>query len=505
MTDLKGASCFMSEHDKKLRKQNKVLTDIHENEATIKKRVGIGQSFDVGVRKLHILDKEVQFYFVNGLCDIQYIIEILKELMFMDATSRKRQNVREQIENHLTHVQVEYTDSLDDAITEMLSGLIFILIEDESEAMVIDVRSYPGRGPEEPDTERVVRGSRDGFTENIIENTALTRRRIRDERLRNEMTQVGRRSKTDICISYIDGIVDPALVKIIKKELDAIDIDSVSMADKVIEEFVVKQGANPFPMVRYTERPDVAATHLFEGHVILFVDASPSVIILPTTLFHHVQHAEEYRQAPIVGTYIRWVRFSGMFFSLFILPLWLLVVNDPSLLPDNLSFIGPEDESNVPIFLQIVFAELGIELLRMAAIHTPSPLATALGLVAALLIGEVAIEVGLFVPEVILYVAVGAIGMFATPSYELGVALKIMRLALLFSVVFFNVPGLVITSAIFLILLAKKKALNAPYLWPFLPFYPKAALDILFRQAVPVKRIRPSVVHPQDKVKQRRT
>jgi stage V sporulation protein AF len=479
------------------------VTDIHENERRIIERVGIGESFDVGIRKIHVLDKEVQFYFVNGLCDIEYIIELLKELMFLDATERKRTNkVREQIENRLTHVQVEYADTLDTAIKQMLSGLIFILIEGEAEAIVIDVRSYPGRGPEEPDTERVVRGSRDGYTENIIENTALTRRRIRDERLRNEMMQVGRRSKTDICLSYIKGVADPDLVNIVRKELEAIDIDGLTMADKVVEEFVVKQGINPFPMVRYTERPDVAATHLLEGHVILFVDTSPSIIVFPATFFHHVQHAEEYRQAPIVGTFFRWVRFSGMIFALFILPLWLLMVLEPSLIPEQLHYIGPEETTNVPIFAQMVFAELGIELLRMAAIHTPSPLATALGLVAALLIGEIAIEVGLLVPEVILYVAFAAIGMFATPSYEMAIALKILRIAVLIAVALFKVPGFVIATTVFFILIARTKPLNAPYLWPFLPFYPKAFWDILIRQPIPLKRRRPSIVKPKDPIKQ---
>ncbi|TMW73670.1 spore germination protein [Alteribacter natronophilus] len=493
----------MAENHQDLTKVDHPLSyDLKENEERMKKRVGIGKSFDVGVRKLNILDKEVQIYFVNGLCDTQYIIEILRELMLIETVDRKKRNVREQIENHFAHVQVENVKTLDEAITQMLSGLISIFIEGENEAVIIDTRMYPGRGPEEPDLEKVVRGSRDGYTENIIENTALTRRRIRDERLRNEILQVGRRSKTDISLCYIEGIVEKDLVDVVKKELEAIDIDSLTMSDKVVEEFIVKQGNNPFPLVRYTERPDVAATHILEGHLVIIVDASPSAIILPTTLFHHVQHAEEYRQAPFIGTFLRWVRFTGMLFSLFILPFWLLMVVQPDLLPEGFDYIGPDETTNVPIFVQIILAELGIELLRMAAIHTPSPLATALGLVAALLIGEIAIEVGLFVPEVILYVAVGAIGMFATPSYELSVAMRVMRLGLLVAVVLFKVPGFMIATTVLILALAGIRSLNVPYLWPFLPFYPKAFFDIVIRRAVPAKMKRPAAVHPQDSVKQ---
>ncbi|WP_017728149.1 spore germination protein [Halalkalibacterium ligniniphilum] len=484
------------------KQEETISDDIHINEKKLAERLGIGKSFDVGVRKLPVLGREIQLYYVTGLTDNNYIIELLKELMDLDARGRKTDDVKQAIKNHLTHVQVEETSSMEIAITKMLSGLIFILVEGENEAFIIDVRMYPTRSPEEPDTERVVRGSRDGYTENIIINTALTRRRIRDERLRHEIMQVGVRSKTDICISYVDGIADPSLIKIIKKELSSINIDGITMTDKIVEEYLVKQGTNPFPLVRYTERPDVAATHLLEGHVVIIVDTSPSVIIAPTTLFHHVQHAEEYRQSVAIGTFLRWVRFTGILFSLFILPFWLLMVIQPSLLPSALEYIGPNKTNNIPIFVQIILAELGIELLRMAAIHTPSPLATALGLVAALLIGEIAIEVGLFTSEVILYVALGAIGMFATPSYELGVAMRVVRLILITLVALFKVPGFVVGTMLLILFLVRTKTFNKPYLWPFIPFDPPAIWQIFIRASVPTLRWRPSIVHPQDPIRQ---
>jgi len=383
-----------------------------------------------------------------------------------------------------------------------LSGLIVILLEGETSGFIVDVRSYPGRQPQEPDTEKVVRGARDGYVENIIVNTALTRRRIRDERLRFEIIQVGERSKTDVCIAYIKDVADPGLVELVKKEIQQIKIDGLTMGDKTIEEFLVKQGYNPYPLVRYTERPDVAATHLLEGHVIIMVDTSPSVIITPTTFFHHVQHAEEYRQNPAVGTFVRWVRFLGILASLFLLPLWVLFVLDPSLLPEKLSYIGPNKHTNIPVIVQIFIADFGIEFLRMAAIHTPTPLSTAMGLIAAVLIGQIAIDVGLFVPEVILYVAVAAIGSFATPSYELSIANKIARLALALAVAVFKVPGLVIGTTVYLIWLVRIRSLNTPYLWPFIPFDPAAFLQILVRRSVAGTTVRPSIVHPQNQQKQ---
>ncbi|WP_440895778.1 spore germination protein [Amphibacillus sp. Q70] len=477
------------------------INQIKRVENYMRDHLGIGESFDVDFREVIILGKKVQLYYVNGLCESLIITELLKSLVDINDYKHDEKKVVSLVRNHLVSEQLEETKDIDKAITDMLSGLIIVFIEDYDQIMIVDVRAYPGRTPEEPDTERVIRGSRDGYTENIIQNTGLTRRRVRDPRLRNEMLQVGDRSKTDVCLSYIKDIADPELIKIIKKELKAINTDGLSMADKALEEYIVHQGFNPFPIVRYTERPDVVASHLFEGHVIVMVDTSPSMIITPTTLFHHVQHAEEYRQAPASGTFVRWVRFFGIFISIFLLPFWYLLSIEPDLLPEALSFIGPnEGIGNVPLFLQILLADMGVELLRMAAIHTPTPLSTAMGLIAAILIGEIAIEAGLFTEEVILYVSFAAIGSYATPSYELSVANKLVRVFIIISTFAFGLPGFMIGSTIYILALTSVKSFNTPYLWPFIPFNVKALLQILVRYSVPAKETRPSITHPKQKV-----
>ncbi|MFS0822883.1 spore germination protein [Bacillus sp. 1P02SD] len=480
-----------------------ISPDIVKNDKFFESRIGLGTTnFDIGVRKFKILNKEVHLYFLNGLCDTAFIVQILEELVNINDNEKNSYRAFNIIENRLVHQQVSTIKNLDEAVDTILSGLILFLVEGEDSGLAVDVRSYPGRTPQEPDTEKVIRGARDGYVENIIVNCALTRRRIRDERLRNEIMQVGERSKTDICISYIQDVANPDLVKLIKNEMSKINVDGLTMADKTIEEFLVHQGYNPYPLVRYTERPDVAATHLLEGHVVIMVDTSPSVIITPTTMFHHVQHAEEYRQAPTVGTLLRWTRFIGIIASIFLLPLWFLLVLEPDMIPKAIDYIGPNEKSNIPIVIQIFLADMGIEFLRMAAIHTPTPLSTAMGLIAAALIGQIAIDVGLFGPEVILYVAIAAVGTFATPSYELSAANKIARLFLLVLVAIFKVPGFVIGCTIYFLFLANIRSLNTPYLWPFLPFNAKALLQIVIRTSVPGAKLRPSIVHPQKPFKQ---
>lgn len=471
---------------------------LSDNENYLKQTVGIGVTFDVGLRKFDFLGTKIGLLYVNGLCDSNLIIHILDEVIDTNDVESQRDNVTAILENRLIHQQVSKVKTMEEVLSSALSGLIIIFVEGEEEAFVIDVRSYPGRTPAEPDTEKVVRGARDGFVENIVMNTGLIRRRIRDSRLRHEIIKVGERSKTDICISYIQDVADPDLVRIIKQELTNIKIDGLTMADKAVEEFLVKQSINPYPLVRYTERPDVAANHILEGHVLIIVDTSPSVMITPTTFFHHVQHAEEFRQNPAVGTFLRWVRFIGIFFSLFLLPFWLAFVFDPNLLPENLGFIGPNKTTNLPTFLQIILAEVGLEFLRMASIHTPTALSTSLGLIAAVLVGQIAIEVGLFVPEVILYSAISVIGTYATPSYELGLANKIAKIFIILLTAWLHEMGFIIGVTLLILFLVSIKSLQTPYLWPFLPFDGGALMKILIRPTISSMRARPSIVHPQN-------
>ena len=368
---------------------------------------------------------------------------------------------------------------------------------------MIDARTYPSRNPEEAEIERVVRGSRDGFTETIVFNTALLRRRVRDPKLRIKMMRVGRRSKSDVCLCYIKDIADPDLVATISSKIEAIEIDAVPMAEKAIEELIVPGNWwNPFPRVRYTERPDVAAAHLFEGHVLVMVDTSPSVIIAPATYFHHIQHAEEYRQNPVVGSYIRGVRFLAVMASIIITPLWMLFALSPELLPDFLEFIGPKKIGQVPVFIQFIIAELSLDLIRMAAIHTPSPLATALGVIAALLIGDIAVNIGLFAPEIILYTAVVAVGSYCTPSYEMAMANRLVRFFILLATGFFKLPGLIISSILSLLLVAFTRSFDVPYLWPLIPFNYRAFKSIIIRSPVPIQNLRPEVLHPRDRRRQ---
>ena len=301
-----------------------IYPKIEDNIDYFRRELGIGISFDVILREFNIGRKKVAFIFLDGFANGEVIIYIMQTLL--DA--KQEDNVPNPLEKItaklLPYGEITLVDNLEEAVNEVLGGPLVFLIDGEKKIIILDIRQYPSRQPDEPDIEKITRGSRDGFVETLLFNVALIRRRLRDPKLRVEAITIGSRSLSDVALLYIEDIINPAILEEIRSRLLKIDVDGLQMAEKTVEEFITGDFWNPFPEVRYTERPDVAAVHLLEGHVCIIVDTSPSVMIAPVTYFHHIQHAEEFRHNPIVGVYIRWVRLLGIFISIFLVPLWLL-------------------------------------------------------------------------------------------------------------------------------------------------------------------------------------
>lgn len=477
--------------------------DFKENREILNSIMKIGSSYDVFCHDFSFAGKNGSVYFMQGFIKddiLMFLLRLLADVRREDLTPNWFEKLCKQ---YLSYVQLSTTDEFEKIVTFVMMGMVAIIVEGEAKAIVLDLRTYPARMPQEPELEKVVRGSRDGFTETLVFNTVLIRRRVRDPKLRMEVMQAGRRSKSDICISYIEDIANPELVETVKKLIKAVDIDGLAMAEKALEELITPGSYwNPYPKVRYTERPDVAAEQLFEGYILVIVDTSPSVMILPTTLFHHLQHAEEYRQSPTVGVYLRVIRFIAVLASVLLIPLWLLAAIEPSLLPASLKFIGPKQPAKLNVFTQLLIGEFAIDLVRMAAIHIPSPMAASLGVIAALLMGEAATKMGLFVPEVVILLAIVATASFATPSYELSMANRLTRLFLILLVGFFKLPGLLIGILIVFFYLAFTKSFGVPYLYPLIPLDPKELFNAIIREPISMRNVRPGILKTLNKIRQ---
>lgn len=476
---------------------------LEENLEVLGKELGEGESFDVLVRRFRIAGRDAALLFLDGFAKDLVMRGVMEFLLETERSDVVPHVIQDLMEERLTFIEAETVSVLRDVVNQVLAGPLALLIDGERDAIIVDAREYPSRNPEEPDLERVLRGSRDGFVETIVFNTALIRRRVRDPSLRAETFQVGKRSRTDVCVVYLKSLANLELVDEVKRRIRRIEIDGIPMAEKTVEEFIVDKYHwwNPFPVVRYTERPDVAAVHLFEGHVLVIVDTSPSVMVLPATMFHHVQHAEEFRENVLIGVYVRWVRLLGMLFAWLGTPLWLLLATQPELLPRALRFIGAQEPGRVPLGLQFIVAEVAVDLIRIALIHTPNALATSLGFIGALLLGEMAIEIGLFAAETVIYVAVAAIGTFATPSMEFAQAVRVFRLLFVTLVFLAGPAGLAAGVLLNVLILLKTRSFGVPYTWPLLPLDLAALRSVLVRLPVPVQRARFQILQPKDRTR----
>lgn len=474
---------------------------IEDNRAYIESELGFGKSYDVIIKDVSLDGKEAFLAAIDGFFQGQILNDVIRFLMGLHREDLGPVTVERLMARRISYIEGERTNSLEKVVRQVLAGFTALFIDGEEEAILIEVRAYPGRMPEEPSLEKVLRGPRDGFTETLLFNTALIRRRLRDPRLRLEVLPVGRRSRTDVCVAYIEDIADPGLVSDVKKKIKRISVDGLPMAEKSLEEFLTGRVKwwNPFPVVRYTERPDIAAQHLLEGHVVVLVDTSPVAVVLPTTMFHHVQHAEEFHQDVTIGTFFRFIRWVALAIAWFGTPVWLALATSPEILPKALKFIGPKQPGTVPLVVQFFLAELGTELIRMSLIHTPTGLTTSLGIIGAVLMGELAIKVGLFSPEVVLYSAISALAFFATPSHELAAAVRLMRFALLILVGIWKLPGLAVGLLANFILLLRTRSFGVPYLWPLIPFDAQALVHVLLRQPVPLMKDRFEMTGLRDK------
>jgi stage V sporulation protein AF len=369
----------------------------------------------------------------------------------------------------------------------VLCGVFAVIIEGYDECILIDSRTYPARGVSEPEKDKVLRGSKDGFVETLVFNTALIRRRIRSNDLRMEMLNAGKTSKTDIAICYMNNRVNKSFLDKIKNRINNIKVDALTLNQESLAECLYTQSwYNPFPKFKFTERPDTASAQILEGNIIILVDNSPSAIILPTSVLDMIQEADDFYFPPVTGSYLRITRFIILVLTFFLTPTFLLLMQNPAWIPEPLKFITVQEAINVPLIIQFLILELSIDGLRLAAVNTPSMLTTPLSVTAGLVLGEFSVKSGWFNSEVMLYMAFVAIANYTHPSYELGYAIKFFRIITLILTAIFNVWGFIVGIALFIIAIATNKMVSGQsYLYPLIPFSFKKLGNALVRKRLP--------------------
>ncbi len=460
--------------------------DLARNAARLDALLGVGRSFDMIARDLCAGGRRCRLYTVNGYGDGAVIERIVGFLLAQSSTGGAA-DMQEFIDRYITFGEVSAERSVETAVTGVFLGKTLLLAEGFDQCALIDAKQYPSRGVEEPASGKALRGAHDGFIETLAVNAALLRRRIRDPRLTLEGRQISPSSRADVALCYLEGKADGALLADLRRKLDAIDLRSVAMGQESIAEAMMpKQWWNPFPKVRYTERPDVATACVMEGNVLLMVDNSPAVMILPTCFFDFVQEANDFYFPPLVGSYLRILRYVVFALTLFITPVWYLLVKTAST-GGMLHFLAIAEDYEVPLLVQLLLAEFIVDLLKLASLNTPSVFSSSFSMIGALVLGDFAVQAHWLVPEVLAYMAFVAIANFAQPSYELGYAFKLLRLMLLLLIGALDWAGLALGCILILALLFTTRPIaGRGYMYPLYPFDGRALRGLLLR--VPVDR-----------------
>ena len=454
--------------------------DYNLNTTILRERLRVDESFDIIERHLSVVSGDMCFFYIDGFVKDGEMLRIMQHLL-----SEKNITTASELEKRLPYVEVEVAKEKSKIIRAVLSGQTAILCESfGDEAILLDLRTYPARPTSEPESDRVMQGARDGFVETLVVNTALIRRRIRDERLTMTHYSMGGSSETDVVVCYMKGVAKEETVREVERKIREAKPKSLTLGFQSLAETLIRSGwFNPFPKIRTTERPDTAAAQLLEGSVVVITDTSPQAMILPTSIFDYLEETDDFYFPPLTGTYLRLVRTFILLLSVIITPLWYLSLEYAAILPPALAFLVPKDPGELPIILQLYLVEIAIDGLKIASMNTPDILSNSLSVVGALILGDFAVGVGWLCGDVILYMAFVAIANFAQQNHELGYAFKFARMMILALTAIFGIWGFAAGVLLFCIAVATNKTLSGKrhYLYPLIPFDKKAFFRLLIR------------------------
>lgn len=473
----------------------KFRASYEKNLVSVTEKLRPQDNYDIIIKKIEIGSKSATLFCITGFIKdemfdmtMQYLTKITKGEMekAVDADSFLR--------HFTTYVSSAAEENEDAFITAVLSGAIGILIDGYRKGIVIDCRSYPARNVQEPESDKVLRGSHEGFVESVVINTALIRKKVRSTELTMERTTVGSESKTDVVLCYMNNRVNKKHLQILRKKLKEIKVKALPLGHESLRECLIpEQMWNPFPKIRYTERPDAAAACVYDGNIIIITDGSPTVMIAPTGVLDFIQDINDYYFSPVIGSMLRFLRVAVFTASLLFIPLWyLFVILYKEKLPDALMFMAIEEEYTVPVIVQLFIVEFVIDALRLASLNTPSALSNSFSVVAALVLGEFAVKSGWFVSEVVLFMAFVTISNFVQPSYELGYSIKIFRIIILFLTALLQGWGFILGLTITVLVISfTKTVFGYTYLYPLIPFDGNALKKLVLRRSINFKERNP--------------
>lgn len=472
----------------------------------------LGDSSDIITRTFkipHAPDREAAVIFIDGMANSQVINDyILHSLTVESEQVDVKYEIDRWLEDRLLHVgETKSTEKMKDLVGAILAGDTVLFIDRCEKGFMLGTKGWDHRSVEEPNIEAVVRGSREGLTENIRTNSALIRRRLKDPDLRMLSYKLGDRTKTDVCVFYIKGIMDENTLKEVVNRIESINIDGV-LESGYIEEFIEDSTWSPFPQVQGTERPDACAAHLLEGKAIIIVDGTPFALVVPAVFAQFYYSPEDYYSRFLIASLVRLVRVFSFIIALMLPALYIAFVSfHTEMIPSEFAIAIAAGRSTVPFpsLVEALLMELSVEILREASIRLPGPIGPTIGIVGALVIGEAAVSAGIVSPLMVIVVALTTIGSYANPSYTAAIAVRMLRFPLMGAAAVVGLYGVMLGLLIIILHLVKLKSFGVPYMSPLTPLKMSDTKDTLVRVPWKWMNKRPETFRPGDKERQKQT
>lgn len=465
----------------------KLGKDLAANMKLIKKELALCS--DIVYREFILRDgKLAQLIYLEGLSDTEQIeenvVKPLLEQMGPAATGGSPANYMGELKAKLVSaLEIGSSNQLDAIVQTIMTGATAMLIDGESIALTISLIKMEQRAIAEPTSEKVVRGPRDGFTEALRTNLSLIRRRIVSSKLKAESLTVGEMSKTQIAVVYIQGIVKESLLAEVKRRITSIKVDGIIYAQD-IEEFIEDKPFSPFPQVQNTERPDVASASLLEGKIVIIVNNSPIVMIVPMTYWAGLQAADDYLERAMYASLIRWLRYIFVHISLLLPSLYVaLTTFHPEVIPTPLliSIASAREGVPFPAVIEALLMEFIFEGLREAGIRLPQQVGPAVSIAGALVIGQAVVAAGIVSSSMVIIVSLTGIASFAFPMYNIGTSFRMLRFPLLITAGFIGFYGIMLFLIVLTVHLVTLKPFGVPYMAPASPLEMTNLRDIVIR------------------------
>ncbi|MFC5648686.1 spore germination protein [Paenibacillus solisilvae] len=463
---------------------------------------------DIVYRKVRIAgNTQCLVVYVESLVDIKLLDDqVLK--MLISKRTMKDVLVPDEVEvlddQAISIGTTNVTSNVAEIVRYLLNGCAAVLAAGDSGAMIVLVSDKAKRSLEEPSSEPVIRGPRDGFIENISTNIGLLRSRLKTPKLKMESFTVGELSQTKVVITYIDGIITGALIEEVRKRVTRIQIDGI-LDSGYIEEFIEDFPYSPFPQVLSTERPDVVAAGLLEGKAAILVDSTPFALIVPMTFWAGLQASEDYYMRWPVATFVRWIRFLFIFIAIFAPPLYVAITTfHQEMIPTNLvlSIASSREPVPFPAVIEALLMEVIFEALREAGIRLPKQIGQAVSIVGALVMGQAAVQAGLISPPVVIIVSITGIAAFTIPRYSFANGIRLLRFPMLLLSGTLGLYGIVLGFIGIVLHVTSLRSFGVPYFTPIAPLKIKELKDVLIRSPIWNKTRRPQIAASNNMVRE---